>query len=319
MTRRIAPYKLPESRPVRAPHRAVRRHAGFTLLELLALLALLGLAALMLAPALAHTRLNSRVLQCLNNNRRLAAAFVMYPTEFAELYPPNPDDGTTLPGYAWVGGQAGVGGAAEFNPDILKDPTRSLLWPYLGGAVELFRCPADTRSGLYSGSDPTQLGKLVPSARTVSLNAAVGTVDLQFYNTGAGHSGRPNHATRGPWLTGVHGQNNPATDYATYGSPTDFRNVTPGQIFSFVDENPYSLNDCVLSTSVGTKQFIDYPATFHDHGCVASFCDGHTETHHWKGTAINYGGIYLTGLHNATTPLDMLDWTWLANASSRHQ
>jgi prepilin-type processing-associated H-X9-DG protein len=292
------------------------------LLELLTVIAMLGLGMLMLAPAFAKTRLSSKVFQCLNNNRRLAAALVMYPTEFNELYPPNPDDGTTLPGYAWVGGQAGVGSTTEFNPDIIKNPAQSLLWLYLGGAVEFFRCPADTRTGVYSGNDPAQANKIVPSARSISMNSAVGTVDATFYATGSGHSGKPNHATRGPWLKGgSHNLNNPATDYVTFGSPTDFRNVSPGQIFLFADENPYSLNDAVLNTSADptARLFIDYPATFHERGCVVSFCDGHAEVHQWKGTAILYGGVYPTGLHTAASALDVFDWTWLANASSRHQ
>ena len=63
------------------------------------------------------------------------------------MLPPNPDDGNKVPGHNWAGGQAGEGGPDEFNPDVLKDPDRSLLISYVGGNVALFRCPADKREG----------------------------------------------------------------------------------------------------------------------------------------------------------------------------
>ena len=63
-----------------------------------------------------------------------------------------------------------MGGAEEFNPDILKDPSRSLLAPYLMENTSVFRCPTDRRMGLYQGKDPAVIGKTVPSARTFSMS-----------------------------------------------------------------------------------------------------------------------------------------------------
>ncbi len=55
----------------------------------------------------------------------------IYGNDFNDLFPPNPDSGTTTPGHLWAGGNAAVGGAGqEFNPDILDDPKTSLLAPF---------------------------------------------------------------------------------------------------------------------------------------------------------------------------------------------
>jgi hypothetical protein len=169
--------------------RPATKSQGFTLVELAAIIAICTLIGLTLVPALARTRPTSKALQCLNNARRLAVVFSMDTAEYTEFYPPNPDDGTTQPGYNWFGGDSGIGQAEEFNTD---------------------------------------LGTAVPN-------------------------------------------------------------------------------------------FIDYPATCHDHGCSFSFCDGRAEIHHWKGTAIDYGGQYPIGQHKATATLDLTDWTWLANATTQDQ
>ncbi len=75
---------------------------------------------------------------------------------------PNPDDGNTDPGYNWCGGQAGNKGAEEFSPDILVDPSRSLLIQYLGQNAKVFKCPADTRTGVYQGTNPRSSARLFP-------------------------------------------------------------------------------------------------------------------------------------------------------------
>ena len=59
-----------------------------------------------------------------------------------------------MPGYIWCSGQAGIGGADEFDPDLMKDPTRTLIAPYIANNVGIFHCPADTRTGLYDGAWP---------------------------------------------------------------------------------------------------------------------------------------------------------------------
>jgi len=293
-------------------------HQAFTLLELVVVLTMLGFLVVVTVPGLAKGSPNSKTLQCLNNLRQIAAAMAQYTQDNNDLFPPNPDDGTITPGYNWCAGMAGIGGADEFNPDLIADPQRTLLAPYTAKQVNLFSCPADTRVGLYDGTglypDSPLKGQKIRAARSVSLNMAVGTIDPCFAN-GFGHCGKPTIATWGPWLTGSHGGNN--GNYATFGSSGSFQAITPKQVFLMADEAIFSINDGGLATcaNLSNPRFIDYPSSRHDRGGTFSFCDGHVELHKWRGTAILLDSPQFTS-HTISSAGDSADFVWLATHSS---
>jgi prepilin-type N-terminal cleavage/methylation domain-containing protein len=138
---------------------------AFTLIELLVVIAIIAILAAMLLPVLSRAKQRAQGASCLNNGKQLMLALHLYANENNDFYPPNPDDSNTNPGYNWCSGNAGIGGAQEFDPDVLLDPTRSLLINYLGHNPAVFRCPADMRQGLYQGANPSLIGQTVPAAR----------------------------------------------------------------------------------------------------------------------------------------------------------
>jgi prepilin-type processing-associated H-X9-DG protein len=241
-------------------------------------------------------------------------AVTLYTGENQEFFPPNADNGTTVPGYVWCAGWGGIGEAQEFNPDLTKDPTRSLLVNYLGGNNSLFRCTEDTRMGLYQGTDPALVGQTVPAARTFSMNNAVGTIDPGFDASGPGrngtNSGIPNLSVNGPWLNNQnnHRRNAP---WRTFGKTTDGGAPGPSMLWVLVDEDVKSLNDAALCFGMEQPIWYDSPGSTHNGGCGFAFADGHSEAHQWldrneKGSE----GVPVAGL------ADYKDWLWMRARTS---
>ncbi len=244
---------------------------GFTRLELCVVLVCVSAVGLLATPLRAGNTDHSRTAQCMDNLRRLATAMAVYALDNG-WFPPNGEDGSSSAGRAWASGNAGPGGAQEFNPDPLRDPTRSLLYPYLesGSTVRVYACPADERIGRYQGTDPLMRNALVPASRSVALNGALGVNPYSAVR-------KP---TDGPWLDNNH-SHTLGRRWRTYGRPEHVVAPSPSRLFTFIDEDARSINDGVLSNGMQVDEWIDWPSTRHDTSGTLAYADGHVEVRRW--------------------------------------
>ena len=295
-----------------------RRHPaaqGFTLIELLVVIAIIAILAAMLLPALSRAKARAQGISCMNNGKQMMVAFQMYSVDNAEWYPPNPDSYGSPMGHIWVMGNAGQGGSSEFNPDVLKNPNMALLAPFIGNNIGIYRCPADRRkSGIYQGTaEPSLVGRSIAPVRSFSMNQAVGTI-CAGYDTGGGHSGKPDRPVNGPWLNNSqsHRRGNP---FNTYGKATTIGAPGPSRVWVFIDEDGLSLNDGGFAVGMLSPEWIDWPGVNHGNAAGLSFLDGHSEIHKWRdGTTAHGGNVGRRPINGSR-----VDWLWLTSVTSARQ
>jgi type II secretory pathway pseudopilin PulG len=141
---------------------------GFTRLELIAVLAMVTLGYLLLLPALARTKTDSRAFQCLNNSRELARAWRMYCDDSQDRLPYSAErpDQPASSQFAWVTSSLDFSpGNPDFDP--VQDIKRSLLSKYSGTNLVIWRCPADTAMLYHNGTN-------FPRPRSYSMNMYLG-------------------------------------------------------------------------------------------------------------------------------------------------
>jgi prepilin-type processing-associated H-X9-DG protein len=240
-----------------------QRRSAFTFLELLVVVGTVALLSVILLPALASTKPNGIAFQCLENQRRLAQAFVLYPNDNnGTIVPFGPMDGYIQPSLVnWdIPSQSAAVSLQNFQACV--NSAANLLYPY-GANVNTIHCPGDVRYrnatgrgwaydsysktenvggesyGNYwgQGATYTNISKVTDAAHTFAFRE---DVDTRSYNSGT-------------WIL-------------------DWRLYTPqfGHAESFTWSDPLPM--------------------YHGDVTTAAFVDGHAEFHKWTDrTLIQYG------------------------------
>jgi hypothetical protein len=153
--------------------------------------------------------------------------------------------------------------SAPSNWDHDNYTKKSKLWPYCGGSVAIWKCPADQTTALNPRTK-----QRVPRIRSMSMNNWVGG---------------PGWNNSGPWRP------QSGSGWLVYGKLSDFADPGPASTWVFLDEREDSINDGYFVVDMmgypdkpGSWKIVDYPASYHNVAGGLSFADGHSEIKKWK-------------------------------------
>jgi prepilin-type N-terminal cleavage/methylation domain-containing protein/prepilin-type processing-associated H-X9-DG protein len=230
---------------------------GFTLIELLVVIAIIALLAALLLPALASARAKGQAIYCLNSEKQMSLACLMYTDDAGDRLPYNL-------GSAEIKRLEAQNLYPNWSTPVMSweldsDNTNSVLLtaggigPHMASAAKVYRCPSDSVV-----SDVQAQAGWTARVRSISMNAMVGDAG-EFSRSGAN-------------------LNNPY--YQQFFKQTQI--PEPARIFVLIEEHPDTINDGYFLNQPNTLRWWDLPASYHRGGVNVSFADGHLETHHWR-------------------------------------
>ncbi len=226
---------------------------GFTLIELLVVIAIIAVLASMLLPALGRAKVKAQGIQCMNNHRQLLVAWRLYVDDNYDQLP-HVKHGP----YEWVGGWLDYVNSNRENWDPDANITKSILWPYSGKALGIYKCPSDR-------STVNVRGQTLPRVRSMSMLNWVG--------------GRGENREMG-WS---------GPEWRIYRKYSDMTDPGPARTFVFLDEREDSINDGMFVVDMTgfpdnprALHIVDIPASYHGGSGGLSFADGHSELKPWR-------------------------------------
>jgi len=129
-----------------------------------------------------------------------------------------------------------------------------------------------------------------------------------------GEMGKPTIPVNGPWLDGNHGHT-AGHPYVTFGKTSSFTICSASDIWTFIDDDPWTINDAAMAVIAAMPDFVDYCSPMHNNGVGLAFADGHSEIHQWKSNLFIHSGV--PPRTTARPGAQYNDWFWWAFHATR--